>query len=94
MTISKPSVADNIAAYLHHEITLAQLADWSERALMDGEIVQRVAASPRTAENSGSPARQSGDIPQPGEWRFPARAEKRVTNTTNSDKKRHRRLTG
>jgi len=36
MTITKQTVADKIAAYLHHEITLAQLVDWSERAIMDG----------------------------------------------------------
>ncbi len=38
MTITKQTVADQIAAYLHHEITLSQLVDWSERALMDGEL--------------------------------------------------------
>ncbi len=38
MTITKQTVANQIAAYLHHEITLAQLVDWSERALMDGEF--------------------------------------------------------
>jgi len=31
MTITKQTVADKIASYLHHEITLAQLVDWSER---------------------------------------------------------------
>ena len=41
MTITKQTVADEIAAYLHHEITLAQLVDWSERALMDGEFAER-----------------------------------------------------
>lgn len=41
MTITKKTVADKIAAYLHHEITLAQLVDWSERALMDGELDER-----------------------------------------------------
>src|SRR5256885_9281156 len=40
MTITKQTVADKIAAYLHHEMTLAQLVDWSERALMDGELVE------------------------------------------------------
>ncbi len=35
MTITKQTVADKIAAYLHHEITLAQLVDWSERPLME-----------------------------------------------------------
>jgi hypothetical protein len=38
MTITKRTAADKIAAYLHHEITLAQLVDWAERALMDGEF--------------------------------------------------------
>jgi hypothetical protein len=38
MTITKQTVADKIAAYLHHEITLAQLVDWSETVLMDGEL--------------------------------------------------------
>ena len=41
MTITKKTVADKIAAYLHHEITLAQLVDWSEGALMDGEFAER-----------------------------------------------------
>ena len=41
MTITKQTVADQIAAYLHHEITLGQLVDWSERALMDGEMTRR-----------------------------------------------------
>ena len=40
MTITKQTVADKIAAYLHHEITLAQLVDWAERALMDGELAE------------------------------------------------------
>jgi hypothetical protein len=38
MVITKQSAADKIAAYLHHQITLAQLVEWSERALMDGEF--------------------------------------------------------
>jgi hypothetical protein len=41
MTITKQTVADKIAAYLHHEMTLAQLVDWAERALMDGELSGR-----------------------------------------------------
>jgi len=41
MTITKQTVADKIAAYLHHEITPAQLADWAENALMDGEFADR-----------------------------------------------------
>ena len=38
MTITKQTVADQIAAYLHHEITLSGLVDWSENAILDGEI--------------------------------------------------------
>ena len=41
MTITKQAVAGKIAAYLHHELTLAQLVDWAERALMDGELAER-----------------------------------------------------
>jgi hypothetical protein len=40
MTITRQTVADKIAAYLHHETTLAQLVDWAERALMDGELAE------------------------------------------------------
>ncbi len=40
MTITKQTVADQIAAYLHHEITLAELVDWSELALMDGDLAE------------------------------------------------------
>ena len=41
MTITKQTVADKIAAYLHHEMTLAQLVDWAEHAMMDGEFAGR-----------------------------------------------------
>jgi cobyrinic acid a,c-diamide synthase len=45
MTITKQTVAERIAAYLQHEITLEQLVDWSERALMDGEMADRDAGT-------------------------------------------------
>ena len=35
MLITKKIVADRIAAYLHHDITLDQLVDWAEHAMMD-----------------------------------------------------------
>jgi hypothetical protein len=38
MTITKQTVAEKLAAYLRHEITLAQLVDWAENALMEGEF--------------------------------------------------------
>ena len=41
MTITKQTVAGQLAAYLHHEISIAQLVDWSERAMMDGEFAER-----------------------------------------------------
>jgi hypothetical protein len=40
MTITKQTVAEQIAAYLHHDITLGQLVDWSERAIMDGDLAE------------------------------------------------------
>jgi cobyrinic acid a,c-diamide synthase len=40
MKITKQSVADKIAAYLHHEITLAQLVDWAEQAVMESEFAE------------------------------------------------------
>ncbi len=36
MTITKQTVADKIADYLHHKITLTQLVDWAEQAMLDG----------------------------------------------------------
>jgi hypothetical protein len=41
MTITKQAVADQIAAYLRHKITLAQLVDWAERALMEAEFLEQ-----------------------------------------------------
>jgi hypothetical protein len=40
MTITKQTVANKIAAYLHHEISLVQLVDWAENAIMDGEFAE------------------------------------------------------
>jgi cobyrinic acid a,c-diamide synthase len=45
MKITKQAVADRIGAYLHHEITLAELVDWAEGALMDGEFDEADAAA-------------------------------------------------
>lgn len=38
MMITKHTVALRIAAYLRHEISLAQLIDWAEQMLMDAEL--------------------------------------------------------
>ena len=40
MTITKQGVADKIAEYLRHQITLPQLVDWSENTLMEGELAE------------------------------------------------------
>ena len=32
--------AEKIAAYLRHEISLAQLVDWAENAMMEGEFAE------------------------------------------------------
>jgi len=45
MSVTKQIVADKIAAYLHHRITLAQLVDWAENALMEGEFAEQDAAA-------------------------------------------------
>jgi hypothetical protein len=45
MTITRKTVADQLASYLHHEITLAQLVDWAENAIMDGELSESDSAT-------------------------------------------------
>ena len=45
MIVTKQTVADKIAAYLHHRITLAQLVDWVENALMQDEFSEEDAAT-------------------------------------------------
>ena len=45
MTITKQTVADKIAAYLHHGITQEQLVDWAENAMMEDEFVEEDAAT-------------------------------------------------
>jgi hypothetical protein len=39
--ITRQTVADKIAAYLHGETSLAQLVDWAESAIQDGEFDER-----------------------------------------------------
>jgi hypothetical protein len=39
--ITKQAVADKIATYLHHEISLSQLVDWAEAAMMEAEFDER-----------------------------------------------------
>ena len=36
--ITRQLVADKLAAYLQHDLSLADLVDWAESAMMDGEF--------------------------------------------------------
>jgi cobyrinic acid a,c-diamide synthase len=45
MQMTKRTVADKIAAYLRHTISLAELVDWAERALMEAEFPENDAAT-------------------------------------------------
>src|SRR5437773_8633967 len=38
MPITKQTVAEQLAAYLRHDITVAQLVDWAENAILEGEF--------------------------------------------------------
>ena len=41
MLVTKQTAAQKLTAYLHHEISLAQLVDWAEPALLDGEFADQ-----------------------------------------------------
>ena len=43
--ITKQTVAEQLGAYLRHESSLAQLVDWAEQAMMDGEFPEPEAAA-------------------------------------------------
>ncbi len=49
MLITKTIVADKIAAYLHHDITHAQLVDWAECAMMEDEFDENSLSAIRSA---------------------------------------------
>lgn len=40
MAITKQTAADKIAAYLRHDISLAELVRWAEDALMEGDFAE------------------------------------------------------
>ena len=40
MAITKQIVAEKLAAYLRHDISLAELVSWAEEAMMDGEFAE------------------------------------------------------
>jgi hypothetical protein len=41
MTVTKQTVVEKLAGYLRHEISLAQLVDWAENIMLDGELAER-----------------------------------------------------
>jgi len=41
MTITKQTVVNKIAAYLRHDISLAELVSWAEEAMMEGEFAEQ-----------------------------------------------------
>ncbi len=49
MSITKQTVAEKIAAYLHHDIALEQLVDWAENTMMEGEFDEWEMEALRTA---------------------------------------------
>ena len=45
MIVTKQTVAERIAAHLQHRVTLPQLVDWAENAMMDGEFDEKDAVT-------------------------------------------------
>ena len=41
MLVTKQTAAAKLTAFLHHELSLAQLVDWAETALLDGEFADQ-----------------------------------------------------
>jgi hypothetical protein len=46
MTITRQTVAEQLAAYLHHQTPLARLVDWAENAVMAGEFTPALEFGP------------------------------------------------
>lgn len=49
MKITRQTVAEKLRAYLRHELSLAQLVDWAEKAMADGEFDEQDFQSIRDA---------------------------------------------
>jgi hypothetical protein len=47
MLVTKQTAAQQLTAFLHHELSLAQLVDWAESALLDGEFAEQDIAALR-----------------------------------------------
>lgn len=48
MSITRHTVADKIAAYLRHALTLDELVDWAENAMRDGDFDEQDVEALRT----------------------------------------------
>jgi len=83
MTITKQTVADQIAAYLHHRITLEQLVDWAEHELMEadfeekdaqaiGAVISRLGVADVRAFGPASSGSRPASISSPPESNRPA----------------------
>jgi hypothetical protein len=40
MIVTKQTVAEKLGAYLRHQVSLAELVDWAENAVMDGDFAE------------------------------------------------------
>jgi hypothetical protein len=40
MKITEQTVAEKLAAFLHHELSLAELVDWAEDAVFEGDVAE------------------------------------------------------
>jgi hypothetical protein len=49
MRITRKTVASRLSSYLRRRITIAQLVDWAERAMMEGELAGPDTATVRDA---------------------------------------------
>jgi hypothetical protein len=47
MLVTKQIAAQKLTAFLHHESSLAQLVDWAENAMFDGEFAEQDAEALR-----------------------------------------------
>jgi hypothetical protein len=49
MRVTRKTVASKLSGYLRHRLTVAQLVDWAERVMMDGQLAGPDAAVVRDA---------------------------------------------
>ena len=75
MLVTRETVAEKLAAYLQHRITLAQLVDWAENALMEDDFVEEDLQALRKAirlDDIGDPPVTLSTRAHEGRFRAPA----------------------